>query len=127
MKRCIYFLSVIVLVVLSACDPLLSYPSDPDVSPFVGEWYDLNGGYDGNTIRITNEYIFYDSHNRPKYKYSTAAGVLYIETLWMKPEWDDYKRECPYYFRDDVLYIQDFIPHIMFEGYKDAVLIRVEE
>lgn len=126
MKRYIYF-SLLLAICLSACDPLSSYPSDPELSPFVGEWKDLNGGYGGNIIRITNEYVFYNSNNRPQYKYSADAGVFYIETIWMKPEWDGYKRECPYYFRDNVLYIKAFIPNMMYEGYKDAVLVRVEK
>ena len=110
MKPYIYFLLVILAIGLSACDPLSSYPSDPELSPFVGEWKDLNGGYGGNIIRITNEYVFYNSNDRPQYKYSADAEVLHIETIWMKPEWDGYKRECPYYFRDNVLYIKAFIP-----------------
>lgn len=126
MKRYIYF-SLLLAICLSACDPLSSYSSDPEMSPLVGEWKDLNGGYGGNIIRITNEYVFYNSNDRPQYKYSADAGVFYIETIWMKPEWEGYKRECPYYFRDDVLYIKAFIPHMMFEGYKDAVLVRVEK
>lgn len=130
MKRCIFILLVFVTVVLVACDPLSSYPSDPEVSPFVGEWIDLSGGYDGNTIRITNEYVFYHSHNRPQYKYYADAEVLYIESVWMKPEWKEtteYRRECPYYFEGDVLYIKEFIPNMMTDGYKDAVLVRFEK
>lgn len=113
MKHYIYFLLLIVIISFSAC-----YPSDPEVSPFVGKWQTSTGVM----VNITNEYIFLKNHSRPDYRYTMDDKAFYLEYLKIK-----YSRECPYEYKDGVLYVKEFIPYLMFDGYEDAVLTRVKK
>ena len=53
MKKCIYLLLFAIAIGFSSC-----YPSDPEVSPFVGKWSARIGMVnDREKITITNEYF----------------------------------------------------------------------
>lgn len=116
MRPYIYFLLLFITISFGAC-----YPSDPEVSPFVGKWQDKKG----TIVRITNDYIFFDAEVRPTYHYIVDDKKFYLEQE--HPKVENYTRECTYSYNDGVLYIQEFISNEMFEGYRDAVLVRVEK
>ena len=114
MKKCIYFLLFAIAIGFSSC-----YPSDSEVSPFVGKWQDKKG----TIVRITNDYIFFNAELRPTLRYTTDDKNFYLESTKL----ESYKRECAYSYSNDVLYIQEFISNEMYEGYRDAVLTRVDK
>lgn len=116
MRPYIYFLLLLITISFSAC-----YPSDPEVSPFVGEWQDERG----TIVRITNECIFFNAKLRPTYRYTMDDKKFYLEQA--HPKVENYTRECAYSYGNGVLYIQELISNEMFEGYRDAVLTRVEK
>ena len=116
MRPYIYFLLLFITISFGAC-----YPSDPEVSPFVGKWQDIGG----TTVRITNEFIFFNAELRPTYHYIVDDKKFYLELA--HPKVENYKRECAYSYSNGVLYIQELISNEMFEGYRDAVLTRVEK
>lgn len=114
MRPYIYILLLFITISFGAC-----YPSDPEVSPFVGKWQDKKG----TIVRITNDYIFFDAELRPTFRYTTDDKNFYLESTKL----ESYKRECAYSYSNGVLYIQGLISNEMFEGYRDAVLTRVEK
>ena len=110
------FIGAFIAISFGAC-----YPSDPEVAPFVGKWQDKKG----TIVRITNDYIFFNAELRPTYHYIVDDKKFYLELA--HPKVENYKRECAYSYSNGVLYIQGLISNEMFEGYRDAVLTRVEK
>ncbi len=113
MKNCVRSLLLLIAISFTAC-----YPSDPEVSPFAGKWQDEKG----TIVRITNEYIFFNAQSRPTYRYTMDDQKFYLELTKV----ENYTRECAYSYNNGVLYIHEFIANEMFEGYRDAVLVKVE-
>ena len=117
MKKILFaFICAFIAISFAAC-----YPSDPEVAPFVGKWQDKKG----TIVRITNEFIFFNAELRPTYHYIVDDKKFYLEQEYPKVE--NYTRECAYSYSNGVLYIQELISNEMFEGYRDAVLTRVEK
>jgi hypothetical protein len=115
MKKILFaFIGAFIAISFCAC-----YPSDPEVSPFVGKWQDKKG----TIVRITNDYIFFDAELRPTLRYTTDDKNFYLVSTKL----ESYKRECAYSYNNGVLYIQKFIKNEMYEGHRDAVLTRVEK
>ena len=59
-----------------------------------------------------------------------ACTLRYDKKFYLEQEYpkvEIYTRECAYSYSNGVLYIQEFISNEMFEGYRDAVLVRVEK
>lgn len=108
MKRCIYFLLLVITVGLYSC-----YPSDPEVSPFVGEWKVFDGKkYPmlnlASKIKITNEYFFLNADLIPDYRYTMDDEAFYVKQIWKNKDAEDYQLRCPYSFRNDTLFIYNF-------------------
>ena len=105
MKNCIYFLLLVIAIGFSSC-----YPSDPEVSPFVGTWSARIGGVsDRERIKITNEYFFIGEDLMPDYRYTMDDQAFNITQLWLPDDAEDYKMRCTYLYRNDNFYYESII------------------
>jgi hypothetical protein len=119
-----YLTLLILIVSLSAC-----YPSDPEVSPFVGEWKIWQSGIDFEKpiIKITNEYFFLDGDLIPDYRYTMDEKAFYITQIWKPKEYEYYNMRCTYLYRNDTLFIHNFLYDSLIWEYGHVGLIKVEK
>ena len=123
MRPYIYFLLLFITISFSAC-----YPSDPEVSPFVGEWTSKIGRANNlERVRITNEYFFLNADLIPDYRYIMDDRAFYIEQIWKKKDADDYRMECTYLYRNDTLFIHDFYYESLISEYVHVAFTRIEK
>ena len=124
MKNYFYIVLLILMVSLCAC-----YPSDPEVSPFVGNWKIWQSGidYEKPIVKITNEYFFLDGDLIPDYRYTMDENAFYITQIWKPKEHSDYNMRCTYLYRNDTFFIHDFLYDPMVWEYGHVGLIRVDK
>ena len=123
MKNCIYFLLLVIAIGFSSC-----YPSDPEVSPFVGTWSARIGGVsDREIIKITNEYFFIGEDLMPDYRYTMDDQAFNITQLWLPDDAEFYKMRCTYLYRNDTLFIHNFYYESIIMEYVHVALTRIEK
>ena len=123
MKNCIYLLLLAIAIGVSSC-----YPSDPGVSPFVGEWSARIGMVnDREKITITNEYFFIGKDLIPDYRYTMDDQAFHITQLWLPKDAEFYEMRCTYLYRNDTLFIHDFYHESIISEYVHVALTRIEK
>lgn len=124
MKKILFaFICAFIAISFAAC-----YPSDPEVSPFVGKWSARIGMVnDREKITITNEYFFIGKDLIPDYRYTMDDQAFHITQLWLPKDAEFYEMRCTYLYRNDTLFIHDFYHESIISEYVHVALTRIEK